>query len=205
MQPSAVRIERDSMGELEVPADALWGAQTQRALGNFTLSGRPLPRAFLRALALVKLAAARANATLGLLDAALADAIAAAALEVADGRHDAHFPLDVFQTGSGTSSNITLVCCRRLHPYARGSEVHGARSSRLSWSASKCWSAAFSAPALNSPSITRLTRHAAHRSSAPMRRAPDSAMRCRSANRARRRRSRQAELERPGSHYNAAR
>jgi fumarate hydratase class II len=100
------RIERDSMGELRVPADALWGAQTQRAVQNFALSGLRMPRAFIRALALVKWAAARANAGLGLLDPALASAIERAALEVAEGRHDGQFPVDVFQTGSGTSTNM---------------------------------------------------------------------------------------------------
>ncbi|EQD71164.1 Fumarate lyase domain protein, partial [mine drainage metagenome] len=96
------RTERDSMGELQVPSEALWGAQTQRALENFPVSGRPMPRAFIGALGLVKQAAARANARLGLLESTLAAAIEAAAAEVAEGRHDAHFPLDVFQTGSGT-------------------------------------------------------------------------------------------------------
>ena len=121
----AVRLERDSMGELEVPAAALWGAQTQRAIRNFAISGRPLPRSFLRALALVKLAAARANATLGLLEPALAAAIAEAALEVADGRHDAHFPVDVFQTGSGTSSNMNAnEVLARLATQRLGRDVH---------------------------------------------------------------------------------
>ncbi len=100
------RIERDSLGELAVPADALWGAQTQRAIGNFPVSGWRMPRAFLRALGLIKAAAAQANARLGLLPAELGEAIARAALAVADGSHDAQFPLDVFQTGSGTSSNM---------------------------------------------------------------------------------------------------
>jgi fumarate hydratase class II len=94
------------MGELQVPADALWGAQTQRAVQNFPISGRPLPRAFIRALGLIKQAAALANAKLGLLDGAVAQAIAASAAEVAEGRHDAHFPIDIFQTGSGTSTNM---------------------------------------------------------------------------------------------------
>nr|WP_119718108.1 class II fumarate hydratase [Lysobacter tabacisoli] len=100
------RTEHDSMGDLQVPADALWGAQTQRAVQNFPISGRPMPRGFLRALGLVKAAAAEVNGALGLLPKATAAAIRAAALEVADGRHDAHFPVDVFQTGSGTSSNM---------------------------------------------------------------------------------------------------
>ena len=94
------------MGELKVPADALWGAQTQRAVANFPVSGRPLPRAFIRALALIKQAAAQANAGLGLLDPDLAAAIGAAAATVAAGAYDRHFPIDVFQTGSGTSSNM---------------------------------------------------------------------------------------------------
>ena len=103
---ASFRTERDSMGELQVPADALWGAQTQRAVQNFPISGRPLPRAFIRALGVIKQAAALANAKLGLLDKSVAQAIAACAAEVADGRHDAHFPIDIFQTGSGTSSNM---------------------------------------------------------------------------------------------------
>jgi fumarate hydratase, class II len=100
------RTEHDSMGKLEVPRDALWGAQTQRAVQNFRLSGRPMPRAFLRAMGLLKAAAATANGELGLLGAEQAQAIRAAALAVARGEHDAQFPIDVFQTGSGTSSNM---------------------------------------------------------------------------------------------------
>jgi fumarate hydratase, class II len=100
------RIEHDSMGELQVPADALWGAQTQRAVQNFPISGRPMPRGFIRALGLVKAAAAQVNAGFGLLTDAQAQSIRKAALAVADGAHDAHFPIDVFQTGSGTSSNM---------------------------------------------------------------------------------------------------
>ena len=106
MSESKFRIERDSMGELKVPADALWGAQTQRAVQNFPLSGLRMPRAFIRAMGLIKQAAAATNRELGELDAAPAEAIGAAALEVAEGRHDAQFPVDVFQTGSGTSSNM---------------------------------------------------------------------------------------------------
>ncbi|RDZ28393.1 class II fumarate hydratase [Lysobacter silvisoli] len=102
----AFRLEHDSMGELQVPAAALWGAQTQRAVQNFPISGVPMPREFVRALAYVKAAAAQVNGELGLLDAGRAQAIQAAALEVADGRHDAQFPIDVYQTGSGTSSNM---------------------------------------------------------------------------------------------------
>ncbi|THA24723.1 class II fumarate hydratase [Streptomyces sp. RKND-216] len=102
------RIERDSMGEVQVPADAKWRAQTQRAVGNFPLSGRRLERAHIEALAHIKAAAATVNADLGVLDAPVADAIRAAAEEVADGRWDDHFPVDVFQTGSGTSSNMNM-------------------------------------------------------------------------------------------------
>jgi fumarate hydratase, class II len=100
------RIEHDTMGEVEVPVDALWRAQTQRAVENFPISGRGLERAQIRALGLVKGAAARVNKQIGVLSPELADAIAAAADEVAAGLHDEHFPVDVFQTGSGTSSNM---------------------------------------------------------------------------------------------------
>ena len=103
---TSFRIERDSMGELQVPADALWGAQTQRAVQNFPISGIRLPSAFIAALGLVKQAAARANAALGLIPSELARAIDVAAAEVAAGRHDAEFPIDIFQTGSGTSTNM---------------------------------------------------------------------------------------------------
>jgi len=100
------RIERDSMGEMRVPGDALYGATTQRAVQNFPISGRPLPRAFLRALGLIKEACAATNAELGEIDPALAHRIRQAAAEVAAGELDRHFPIDVFQTGSGTSTNM---------------------------------------------------------------------------------------------------
>ncbi len=106
MSPPSFRIERDSMGELKVPAEALWGAQTQRAVDNFPVSGLKLPRGFIRAVALIKRAAAAANAKLGLLPGAIGSAIESAAQQVADGEYDAHFPIDVFQTGSGTSTNM---------------------------------------------------------------------------------------------------
>jgi len=106
MTDSKFRTEKDSMGELQVPADALWGAQTQRAVDNFPISGLTMPRSFIRALGLVKWAAAGANSELGLLTGPRAVAIQKAAAAVADGEHDAHFPVDVFQTGSGTSSNM---------------------------------------------------------------------------------------------------
>ncbi|HKX56067.1 MAG TPA: class II fumarate hydratase [Xanthomonadales bacterium] len=103
---SAYRTEKDSMGELQVPADALWGAQTQRAVQNFPISGLTMPAEFIRALGLIKEAAARANRELGLLDSERAFAIEAAARKLSSGEVDAQFPIDVFQTGSGTSSNM---------------------------------------------------------------------------------------------------
>src|SRR5690242_5777117 len=106
LMTTSFRIERDSMGELQVPADALWGAQTQRAVQNFPISGLRLPRAFIAALGLIKQAAARANTRLGLLETEVARAIDAAAADVEKGGHDAQFPIDVFQTGSGTSTNM---------------------------------------------------------------------------------------------------
>ncbi|MGN6454266.1 MAG: lyase family protein, partial [Steroidobacteraceae bacterium] len=117
---SSFRTERDSMGELKVPAEALWGAQTQRAIDNFPISGVSMPREFIAALALVKQAAARANRDLKLLAAPLAQAIDAAAAEVVAGAQNAHFPLEVYQTGSGTSTNmnanevIAALASRRL-------------------------------------------------------------------------------------------
>src|SRR5256712_2282333 len=100
------RIERDSMGEVAVPADAFYGAQTQRAVENFPISNLRFPREFIRAVGLVKLAAARANMDLGLLDKRIGNAIVAAARETAAGKLDEHFVLDIFQTGSGTSTNM---------------------------------------------------------------------------------------------------
>ena len=102
----AFRTEHDSMGELRVPADALWGAQTQRAVDNFHISGRPMPAGFVRALALVKASAALVNGHLGLLDAPRAEAIIEAATAIAGGAHADQFPIDRYQTGSGTSSNM---------------------------------------------------------------------------------------------------
>ena len=96
------------MGEVEVPADALYGASTQRAVLNFPISGRGFPRPFIRALALIKEAAAETNADLGLIESDLAEAIATAAAEVAEGRFDDQFPIDVYQTGSGTSTNTNM-------------------------------------------------------------------------------------------------
>ena len=120
------RIEHDTMGEIKVPADALWRAQTQRAVENFPISGTPIEPAQIRALAQIKAACARANGELGILDADVAEAIATAAEQVASGDHDDQFPIDVFQTGSGTSSNMntnevvatlaTRILGRDVHP-----------------------------------------------------------------------------------------
>jgi fumarate hydratase, class II len=133
---TSFRVERDHLGELKVPADALWGAHTQRAVENFPVSGLTMPRGFISALALVKQAAARANRSLGLLDARVAAAVDAAAAEVAAGAHDAHFPIDVFQTGSGTSSNmnanevIAALASRRLQsPVHPNDQVNMGQSS----------------------------------------------------------------------------
>ena len=100
------RLEKDSMGEVTIPLNALYGAQTQRAVENFPISGLTMPRAFIRALGLIKAASAQANAELKLLDPTLASAISKAAVAVAAGEHDDQFPVDVFQTGSGTSTNM---------------------------------------------------------------------------------------------------
>ncbi|HWY24073.1 MAG TPA: class II fumarate hydratase [Nevskia sp.] len=116
------RVEHDSMGELRVPESALWGAQTQRAVDNFPVSGLRLPRPFIRALGLIKATAAEVNVELGLLDEAVAQAIVAASLEVAAGKHDAQFPIDVFQTGSGTSTNMNA---NEVIAHLAGRVVHG--------------------------------------------------------------------------------
>jgi fumarate hydratase, class II len=119
------RIEHDTMGEVRVPAQALYRAQTQRAVENFPISGTPLERGHIEALARVKKAAARANAELGVLEEDVAAAIVAAADEVASGAHDAHFPVDVFQTGSGTSSNMnTNEVLATLATRSLGRDVH---------------------------------------------------------------------------------
>ncbi|MDQ2584714.1 class II fumarate hydratase [Saccharothrix yanglingensis] len=119
------RVEHDTMGEVRVPVDALWRAQTQRAVENFPISGRGLERAQIRALGLLKAAAARVNERLGVLEPEVAAAVAAAADEVAAGEHDAHFPVDVFQTGSGTSSNMNAnEVIATLASRALGRDVH---------------------------------------------------------------------------------
>jgi fumarate hydratase class II len=103
---SEYRVEKDSLGEVKVPASAYYGAQTQRAVENFPISGRRIPRALIRALGLIKLAAARVNMQLGRLEPEIGEAIAAAAAEVVEGRHDRDFVVDIYQTGSGTSTNM---------------------------------------------------------------------------------------------------
>lgn len=130
------RTEHDSMGEVRVPAAAKWRAQTQRAVQNFPISGRPLERAHIEALARIKAAAARVNGQLGVLDKDVAEAVAEAAEEVAAGRWDEHFPVDVFQTGSGTSSNMnaneviaTLASERLGRPVHPNDDVNASQSS----------------------------------------------------------------------------
>ena len=130
------RIEHDTMGEVKVPKDALYRAQTQRAVENFPISGTTLERAHIAALAQIKKAAAQANAKLGVLDAAIADAIAGAADDVISGKHDGEFPVDIFQTGSGTSSNTnmnevlaTLATARLGSPVHPNDHVNASQSS----------------------------------------------------------------------------
>jgi len=103
---NSTRVERDSMGEMSVPTDAYYGASTMRAVLNFPISSLRFPRPFILALAQIKLVAAQVNQELGLLDKVLAEAISSAAQEVAEGRFDSDFVVDIFQTGSGTSTNM---------------------------------------------------------------------------------------------------
>ena len=133
---STFRIEHDSMGEVQVPAAAKWRAQTQRAVANFPISGLRVERAHIEALARIKAAAATVNARLGVLPADVAEAIGVAALEVAAGRWDEHFPVDVFQTGSGTSTNMnaneviaTLATERLGRPVHPNDDVNASQSS----------------------------------------------------------------------------
>ena len=122
---SSTRIEKDSMGEMNVPADALYGASTARAVENFPIANRPLPPAVIHAFGHLKAACAQANKDLGKLDAKIADAIIAAADEVAAGKHDAHFPVDVYQTGSGTSTNMNAnEVIANLATKSLGDKVH---------------------------------------------------------------------------------
>jgi fumarate hydratase class II len=124
---SGFRTERDSLGEMQVPADALYGAQTQRAVENFPISNLRFPRRFIHALGTIKKAAAQANAQMQLLDGTVADAISRAADEVVAGRLDSQFVLDIFQTGSGTSSNMNaneVIATRATQLLDGGSRVH---------------------------------------------------------------------------------
>ena len=118
------RIEHDTMGEVKVPTDALWRAQTQRAVDNFPISGRGLENAQIRALGLLKAACAQVNKESGKLDADKADAIIAAATEIAEGKHNDAFPIDVFQTGSGTSSNMNTNEVIASLAHQNGVEIH---------------------------------------------------------------------------------
>lgn len=134
--PAGFRIEHDSMGDVLVPEDAKWRAQTQRAVENFPISGQCLERAHIQALARIKAAAAAVNARLGVVDEDIAGAIASAAAEVAEGRWDEQFPVDVFQTGSGTSSNMnaneviaTLATERLGRPVHPNDHVNASQSS----------------------------------------------------------------------------
>jgi fumarate hydratase, class II len=118
------RIEHDTMGEVKVPRDALWRAQTQRAVENFPISGRPLDPALIHALARIKASAAVVNAEVGVVDKDVADAIVAAADRVAAGEYDDHFPIDVFQTGSGTSTNMNVNEVLATLASRGGTDVH---------------------------------------------------------------------------------
>src|SRR5437868_3404801 len=124
------RTEKDSMGEVRVPAKAYYAAHTQRAVENFPISARPLPARIIRALGLVKLAAAMANRDLGKLKPDIAEAIIGAAREVADGKFDAEFPIDIYQTGSGTSSNMNAneVIAHRAIESTGGDRFHPKKS-----------------------------------------------------------------------------
>jgi fumarate hydratase class II len=125
MMGNRFRTEQDSLGKIQVPHDALYGAQTQRAVENFPISGLCMPRAFIRALGMIKSAAANVNQGLGLLDATIAQAIQQAADEVEQGKHDGQFPIDVFQTGSGTSTNMNAnEVIARLAQQRSGKTVH---------------------------------------------------------------------------------
>ncbi|MFZ4860474.1 MAG: lyase family protein, partial [Desulfuromonadaceae bacterium] len=136
MTTSNYRIEKDSMGELQVPTNALYAAQTQRAVDNFPVSGIPLPAAFIRAVALVKQSAAKVNMALELLDESLGVAIVESAQEIIDGAYLEQFPIDVFQTGSGTSTNMnaneviaTLASRRCGQPVSANDHVNMSQSS----------------------------------------------------------------------------
>jgi fumarate hydratase class II len=143
MVEQAYRIERDTLGEIKVPTDALYGAQTQRAVDNFPISNLRFPRQFIRALAMIKGAAAAVNHELGLMEADMAEAIQKAAEEVESGRYDAHFPLDIFQTGSGTSTNMNMnEVLATLATQQFGRKVHPNDHVNMSQSSNDCIPAA---------------------------------------------------------------
>ncbi len=144
------RIERDTMGEVHVPSDALWGAQTQRAVENFPVSGQPLPYALITALAQIKEAAALANAETGALDRQVADAIAESARRIQQEDHARHFPIDVFQTGSGTSTNMNMnEVLARMAGEKLGQKVHANDQVNASQSSNDVFPSAIHLAALN--------------------------------------------------------
>ena len=119
------RKEKDTMGTMDVPETALWGASTHRAVLNFPVSGLRMPRSFIRSLGLIKAAAAKSNSKLGIIPDDISEAIVTASISVAEGEHDEHFPIDVFQTGSGTSSNMNAnEVIARLASKDSGLEIH---------------------------------------------------------------------------------
>jgi fumarate hydratase class II len=136
---SDYRVEKDALGEVKVPTWALWGAQTQRAVENFPISGIRFPRTFIKAIGLVKYCAAKVNKELGLLDEKKAEAIMQASKEVIEGKLDEHFPLDIFQTGSGTSTNmnanevIANRACEILGAQRRGQNSRPSERPCKSW------------------------------------------------------------------------
>jgi fumarate hydratase, class II len=157
------RVERDSMGEVKVPAHAKWRAQTQRAVENFPVSGQRLERRHIEALGRIKAAAAKVNAELGVVEPDMAEAIAAAAQEVVDGRWDDHFPVDVFQTGSGTSSNMnaneviaTLATERLGRPVHPNDHVNASQSSNDVFPSSIHIAATAAVRGELTPALTRL-------------------------------------------------
>jgi fumarate hydratase class II len=160
---SDIRIERDTMGEVAVPAQALWRAQTQRAVHNFPISGQVVAPEVIHALARVKAAAARVNAELGVIDAELAEAVALAADEVASGQHDRAFPVDVYQTGSGTSTNMnvnevvaTLAELRLGRPVHPNDHVNAAQSSNDTFPTALHLAAAQALTGQTLPGLSRL-------------------------------------------------
>ena len=160
------RIEKDSFGPIDVAADRLWGAQTQRSLHHFDISTEKMPRELIRALAPVKRAAAAVNRTLGTLPAEKADAIIAAADEVLAGQHDGEFPLSVWQTGSGTQTNMNMneVLANRASSCSAGRAARGAWSTRTTTSTWASRRTTSSRPPCTSPRSSRSRRGCCRRS-----------------------------------------